>query len=364
MKEGNVMRDIGEGTIRRIDWMELTPVVMLLRVFNIALGIRVLLLALIGLKLTIMLNYLAGISFLNAELAEQIRKGEPQYFLNLPVDLLYSGVLDTTLSVWENPKLFFWYPGVLLVWVFCGGMICRIVAMRLTVNEDESWANLFRFLYKRGVSFVSAPSIVLIGILCCFLPVKIADWLLTLPFLNYAVAVLFPIPFVFACLTIFLSLVFAVGFMLLFAAVSTDGSDGFDAVSRMFAYVCQRPLHYIVYWLCCAILGYLGFLLIQFLTFSAIQLTWRTLFVEQEMSMVIFWANLFTTIPLAYWFAWFWTSSVAIYILLRRSVDATPFGEAYRVVPPNVRTLPIIKPDHLGAPEIAAQNTSTTTSTS
>jgi hypothetical protein len=61
---------------------------------------------------------------------------------------------------------------------------------------------------------------------------------------------------------------------------------------------------------------------------------------------------LFALIPFAFVYAWFWTSSVAIYLLLRRSVDATPFNEVYRVAPPKVRSLPIIKQDEHGAPEI------------
>ncbi|MCL2005701.1 MAG: hypothetical protein FWG73_06000 [Planctomycetaceae bacterium] len=356
------MKDIGEGTIRRIDWTELTPVVLLLRVFNIALGIRVLLLALIGLKLTVFLNFLAGISFLDTELAEQIRQGRPQYYINFPVDQLYSGalslysnVLDTPLSPRENPKMFFWYPGVVLIWVIFGGMICRIVSVRLTIDESESFGNLFRFLRKRGISFISAPLLVLLGILCCFLPVKIAGWLLAIPFLNYVVAILFPIPFAFTCLTVFLALVLAVGFMLLFAAVSTDGSDGFDAISRMFSYVCQRPLHYVVYWLCCYALGWLGFLLIQFPVYFAMELCWQTVPADYEL-FIIFWATLFALIPLAFWFAWFWTSSVAIYLLLRRSVDATPLSEVYRVAELQVRTLPTIKPDGRGAPEIVSSD--------
>jgi hypothetical protein len=45
---------------------------------------------------------------------------------------------------------------------------------------------------------------------------------------------------------------------------------------------------------------------------------------------------------------------VAIYLLLRRSVDATPFDEVYRVTPPTVRSLPTIKKDEHGAPEIVS----------
>ena len=352
------MKDIGEGAIRRIDWTELTPVVLLLRIFNIALGLRILLIALIGVQLTVLLNFLAGVSFVNPGLVEQAQQGEPQFYLNLPVDAIYSGVLDANFSVWQNPKLLFWYPGVALIWIICGGMVCRIVAVRMTIDESESMGNLLLFLRKRGICFISAPLLMVVGLLCCFLPVKTAGWLLAVPFLNYAVAIFFPIPFLFACLTIFLALVLTIGFMLLFAAVSTDGSDGFDAISRMFSYVCQRPLHYIVYWLCCAVLGWFGFALIQFLTLFAMVLCSKTVTANPAevdfliTSCITFWTGLFDSLRLAYVFAWFWTSSVAIYLLLRRSVDATPFNEVYRVLPPQVRSLPTIKPDEHGAPVI------------
>ena len=347
------MKDIGEGTIRRIDWTELTPVVLLLRIFNVALGLRVLLIALIGLQLTVWLNILAGISFQNPELAYQIHHGDPVFFVSVPFDLLRLGVHDAVNSIRQNPMLLlWWFPGVALVWIVCGGMICRIVAVRLTIDESESMGSLLLFLRKRGIGLISSPLLMLIGLLCCFLPVKIAGWMLAVPFLNYVVAIFFPIPFFFACLTIILALAGGVGFMLLFAAVSTDGSDGFDAISRMFSYVYQRPLHYLVYWLCCGLLGYLGFLLIQFLiVYPAIQLCWSTVPADFEFA-VTFWAGVFYFIPFAYVFVWFWTSSTAIYLLLRRSVDATPFNEVYRVSPPKVRSLPMIKPDEHGAPEI------------
>ena len=349
------MRDIGEGSIRRIDWTELAPVVLLLRVFTTALGLRILLIALIGLQLNVLVNTIAGISFVNPELVESARHGKPQFYFNLPFDELYSGVLDTTFSVLQ---LLLWLPNVVLIWVICGGMICRIVSLRLTIDESESQGNLVLFLRKRGVSLIGAPLLVLLAILCCFLPVKIAAWMLKIPFWNYVVALLFPIPFIFTCLTVFLALVLAIGWVLLFAAVSTDGSDGFDAVSRMFSYVCQRPLHYLFYWFCCCVLGGLGFALVQFLTLFAINLCWTTISANPTnfdffiMSCIEFWAGLFDSLRLAYVFAWFWTSGVAIYLLLRRSVDATPFQEVYRVSPPKIRTLPTIKPDELGAPEI------------
>ena len=366
------MKDIGEGTIRRIDWTELTPVVLLLRVFNVSLGLRVLALALLGACLMVLLGYLlldipfpgqasekfsrSGMSIDFVVRYDGIETPDALVFPPIPIVVSFDTALNPcdTLSpyfecsVWKNSKSFLWLLGVFLIWVFCGGMICRIVALRLTVDESESTSNLFLFFRKRGIGFISSLIILSLGILCCFLPVLITYWLAAVPGLNYVVAILLPIPLVFAFFTVILALGLAVGWMLLFAAVSTDGSDGFDAISRMFSYIFQRPLHYIVYWLCSGILGCLGYLLVLFISSCVVGIGNTC-----NATGALFWVELIWMLPTAYVFAWFWTSSVAIYLLLRRSVDATPFNEVYRVSPPKVLTLPTIKPDERGAPEIS-----------
>jgi hypothetical protein len=338
------MHDIGEGTIRRIDWTELTPVVLLLRIFNVALGMRILFLALVGVCLTTLVSASLGISFMEQGLTELFRRVEPE-FRFVPLGGLYRGIHE----VGQSSFTFLWLFAVVIIWTICGGLICRIVAVRLTVDESESTKNLLLFYRKRGIGFTSSLVLLLLGILGCYLPVKIAALLATVPGLNYVVAVLFPIPLLFAFFTVILALGLAVGWMLLFAAVSVDGSDGFDAISRMFSYVFQRPLHYILYWIFSGVLGYLGFLLVMVLAATTATLC-RNVIPATPGFLDSFWLVLVLSLPTAYVFAWFWTSSVAIYLLLRRSVDATPFNEVYRVEPPKVRSLPTIKQDEHGAP--------------
>ena len=343
------MKDIGEGTIRRIDWTELTPIVMLLRIFNIALGVRVLFFAMLGLWLTLLLEYLSDISFLEP----LVFTDSGELHLGRCANLL-DGIGNTAPLIRHDPVKIIWLIAALMIWIFCGGMICRIAAVRLTIDESEPMKNLLLFFRKRGISFISSLVLLTLGILICFLPVLIACWLLKVPVLHYVVAVLFPVPILFAFLTILLVLSLGIGFMLLFAAVSTDGSDGFDAISRMFSYIYQRPLHYVLYWICCGVLGWLGYNLVFFVFVYPVMKGVYFIPPSDSQFIVKHWLVFFESLPVAYVFAWFWTSSVAIYILLRRSVDATPFNEVYRVVPPKVRTLPAIKPDAHGAPEIAA----------
>ena len=414
------MKDIGEGTIRRIDWTELTPVVLLLRVFNVSLGLRVLAIAMIGFWLTVLLAFFIlptpPPAWNKEEFVNNTNKlPNPRDLEELPwdcqlpmiietrlwslfriepgreslyrvqshwdIDLfrgssLCAGILEPVMvvAVWqsynsvlepyfrisvrEQPLLLLWLPGVVLIWACCGGMICRIVALRLTVDESESTSNLFLFLRKRGIGFISSLIILSLGILCCALVVIFAHWLGAVPGGKYVITPLLPIPILFAFFAIILTFGLAVGWMLLFAAVSTDGSDGFDAISRMFSYIFQRPLHYLFYWFCSGILGWLGLLFVWFVSVLVAR-SCEGIHIANGMaeywvwSLSNFWIGLVYSLPTAYAFAWFWTSSVAIYLLLRRSVDATPFNEVYRVAPPKIRTLPIIKQDERGAPEVS-----------
>ena len=53
------------------------------------------------------------------------------------------------------------------------------------------------------------------------------------------------------------------GWPLMWATISAEGTDSFDALSRSYAYVFQRPLHYLFYALVAGVIGWLGWLLVQ-----------------------------------------------------------------------------------------------------
>jgi hypothetical protein len=221
-----------------------------------------------------------------------------------------------------------------------GSMICRTVAVRLTIDESESLPNLFRFFIQRASSLISFVILLCLGILCCLLPVKVAAWLAAFPYLDYVIALTLPIPLLFAFFAAVLAVGLVFGWMLMFAAVCVDGSDGFDAISRMFSYLYQRPLHYVFYWFYCAILGCVGCAVVILFSETVIYLTVQSCnFPLQDTLPARCWFFLIKLLPAAYGFSWFWTSSIAIYLLLRRSVDAAPFNEIYRVKDVQTKTL-------------------------
>ncbi|MDR0608942.1 MAG: hypothetical protein LBG58_02435 [Planctomycetaceae bacterium] len=392
------MRDIGEGTIRRIDWQELTPIVLLLRIFNTSTGIRVLFLSLIGILWTLLAGYHINCNYNGIKVCDGGNFRQPVYieplldlqhpsqpisFREHPVNYSWQLVQHSVLVPWDifsmaGIRLFSspagnsifaltgWFFALLLIWSFFGGMICRTVALRLTIDQSESGQELWQFIKQRGTGFLSSVMIIVLGILFLLIFLKLCGWLFTVPVFNYIMAVLFPIALLFGFLIMLLAVGLFFGWSLLFAAVSVDGSDGFDAVSRMLSYIYHRPLHYFVYWIVSGILGVLGFVFVSFFVDGVVFITSQfggfpvqaviptlghlTLPETYEglglpERFILIWCGMVQLIKPAYTFAWFWTSSVAIYLLLRRSVDATPLNDVYRLTPVKPRTLQKINID-------------------
>jgi hypothetical protein len=398
------MKDIDEGTIRRIDWQELVPPVLLFRVFTTAISVRMMFFALVGILLTIaaesIINQFESPStrifrkITEQSLAEgqgipipiKIDSTPNAGFLNSSDNFVVTfnstkavqsqaGVFSPWFSFTKSGNQFFtldrknWservsgffsFAAMVIVWAFAGGLICRSAAMRLTNDKSESLGDLFRFMKGRGFGFVSSVLILTVGILFCAFIVSIPmfAWSWGWYVVNFVVALTFPFALLFVFFALLLLSVLWFGFPLLFAAVATDGADGFDAVSRAFSYLFQRPFHYLLYWILSAVQGFLGYFVIAFFVNGTFMITAHLMEPQFNYSITTtiitacFW--LLRLLIVAYIFSWFWTSGVAIYLLLRRSVDAAPLTEIYRQQPVKVRVLPKIEIDPIPPKE---QNT-------
>ena len=74
---------------------------------------------------------------------------------------------------------------------------------------------------------------------------------------------LWPLALVAGLLMTLLLLGLLFGWPLMWATISAEGTDSFDALSRSYAYVFQRPLHYLFYIMVAAVIGWLGWLLVR-----------------------------------------------------------------------------------------------------
>lgn len=425
------MRDIGQGTIRKIDWQEFLPIVFLARTFRIAAGFRPLACAIAGVLL------MTGVGFFvnyfpvliesrargmrleqeqsqNPEFPVEVYENEPSpsgeklvrvfdelkpaYRPTSEVPFKWDGkevqvrgtfwgeIKNTILVPWEvltKPftncfapgDTFFdrvisicWFFFVLAIWTFFGGTITRTAAVKLTVDQYEDKSVLGNFLNQRWKSYLGAILLPIIAMLICSLPLIFAGWAITVPILNLVTAILFPIILIAAACLVFLGIGLVFAWPLMFAAISVEGTDAFDAVSRAYSYLYQRPLQYIVYTLSAGIIGYLGWLFVSVVVDGTLAVTVacsgipesglmelsnimmlkvREVNVPEQIPMTTLfvqsWVAVLNFVKIGYVFSFFWVSSTAIYLLLRKSVDNVPLDVVKRVGPAaKTRKLPVI----------------------
>jgi hypothetical protein len=143
------------------------------------------------------------------------------------------------------------------VWGYAGGVITRMAGVRLTRDERATLGPAMRHARSRWGSYFWAPLMPLVGLLVLALPIFALGWLLRFDVGVLVASIAWPLFLVLALVMGILLLGLAVGWPLMWATISVEGTDSFDALSRTYAYVYQRPLQYLWY---AAIAGGLGVL--------------------------------------------------------------------------------------------------------
>ncbi len=247
--------------------------------------------------------------------------------------------------------------------------------------RSKWWAYFTAPLFPLLVSLLAAIPIALVGLLLRFeLGMFLAGlfWFVTL-LDGFFLAVLL------------LGLFF--GWPLMWATISVEGTDSFDALSRSYAYTFQRPLQYLAYFLLTALLGALGMLVVGLFAWGTIVLTgWAASWLagaqlaqatiaghaglgssvgglglasgtgaagdlgslgQAGLGLIGFWNNVAVTLAASFALSYFWTSTTAIYFLLRRHVDATELDEVYLPEEREPYGLPPLETDAAGVVGVA-----------
>ena len=136
--------------------------------------------------------------------------------------------------------------GLMIIWSVFAGAITRLAALEFARGEKTGLKDSLSFVLKKFWSYFWSPLTPVLGILF-FIACNVAGGLLGK--IEYAgeiaVAVGFPLAILSGFLIVFLGIVGIVGFILMFPAISSEGSDAFDAISRAYSYVLSRPLHFL-----------------------------------------------------------------------------------------------------------------------
>lgn len=266
-------------------------------------------------------------------------------------------------------------------WAFFGGAITRMAAVQLTRKEKIGMSEAVRFAWARYVSFFSAPLFPLLFVTFILVLLIGFGFLHLIPLVGDIIVDGIGWPLVIlGGVVMAVILVGLVGWPLMYATISVEGSDSFDALSRSYSYVYQCPWHYL--WNCAVAIAY-GAGLIFFVGFMGSFMVylgkwgvsqtpgtqffdrdpaylfiyapesfgWRNLLIEGSpyddanlatnaldalrwynkagALMVSAWIYAAFLLVVGFGYSYFWCASTIIYLLMRRQVDDTDLDEIY-----------------------------------
>lgn len=136
----------------------------------------------------------------------------------------------------------------LAVWALFGGAISRIAAVQVTRQEKIGAIEALRFTLKRYTSLLTAPLFPLVLVALLVLVMIIFGAFHLIPMVGDIIVdgLFWPIVILLG-LAMAVVLVGLVGWPMMAATISTEGTDTWEAVSRSYSYVFQAPWHYIFY---------------------------------------------------------------------------------------------------------------------
>lgn len=248
-----------------------------------------------------------------------------------------------------------------------GGVISRLVAVQACTGQSGRLSAAVKFVAQRYVWYFLGPVIPLALSAALALLLALCGLIFfNLPGLDVAGALalgpLFAVGLVVALLFVGLLL----GGNLLFAAISVEGSDAFDAISRVYNYALGRPLRFLVYTVVVIVYGALTYVLVGVVVFLTLWLTQRCLsvwvftevqgvsrleaiFPEPDLGafyrpadwdalrgtswgtaaagIATAWVQLLLAVLPAYALSYYLSAQTWVYLLLRRVTDGTEFEE-------------------------------------
>ena len=319
--------DLDEGTLRRVDWLELAPATILAQAFSATFKTSFLLLGALGLALFA--------TALGATQAPEVgARGCPFSAAGDCVGALAAHCGGATNPATDSAALLATSEGAkpacgatvcaahtvaLLAAIWFALAIARTTTARLTTSGRSSTAASLKFATARLKSLVIPALAPLLFAAALWATGAVAKFAAgsALAFVAAPVSALFFFAFVV------LFALTAVAFPLATVAVAAEKSDGFDALARGVSYATRRPLHLIFYAALAAALTAVGAGLVGWASEAA-----RGLFVGafgDGGAWVGFWNLALFFLPASYCGVSAVVYTSAIYLALRRSVDGKPF---------------------------------------
>jgi len=259
-----------------------------------------------------------------------------------------------------------------IVWAPVGGTIARIAVVESATGSRISLAKGIQFaLYKLG-ALITAPLSPIMGIGFFTAFCALFGLLYRIPGpvgVTIAGALAF-LPIGAGVLMALILIGLIAGWPLMIAGVAAEANDGFDALSRSYSYVLQRPGQYAVAIGIAWIFGALGTTLAMLAARLIVHLTiWavsfggpdaRTLllFLDGPLtrssagSFHYLWVSAVALLAYSWTFSYFWSASAQIYLLMRHEVDGAPWGDVALPSTDESPPIPLVVAEEIAAGQV------------
>lgn len=155
-----------------------------------------------------------------------------------PATALFGSKQDVRSIAW-NVTLLLWS---LIVWSIIGGALARMTAMQFAKRERISIREAVRFSGRQALSYLVAPGLPLAGVGVLIVVNIVLALIGSVPVAGGPVlGALWGLVLLTSFLMTMLLVGIVAGWPLMIAAISTEDSDGFDGLSRSYAFLLDRP---------------------------------------------------------------------------------------------------------------------------
>jgi len=158
----------------------------------------------------------------------------------------------------------------LAIWAVLGGALHRMAALQYTREEKIPISQAITFAGGKFFSFYTAPLIPLGIVAVIGLFMIVGGLLMSLPVLDFIMAVLFPLAILGGLLMAFLLIGLVGGASLMYPTVAIESSDSFDAISRSYSYLYSRPWRAGLYALVALVYGAICYLFVRLFAYVAL----------------------------------------------------------------------------------------------
>jgi hypothetical protein len=374
--------------VRRIDWRELFPWLILLRVFRVAIAPAHLVLASLAILLSSAGWWLSGYAFLTpvefahippphlagvawvprGRQALQIPLAASEYLpaqterVLTPFASLAAPVARLLDDETPGAHVAYYVLGLLMslaVWAYVGGVISRQALIELGCEQSSELFDTLSFVARRYLQYFVAPlapllALALLGLL--FVPL---GWLMRLDVGLFLAGLAWIFVVLAGLLAAWLTVGLLFGWPMMFGAVGSrrDG-DALQAFSDVYSYVYGKPLRYFFYAVVAVSLGVLALTVVQIFAELTIEFgfwatSWgagaeRMAVLKRELNalaagqplggpasrgggvqLIAFALSLVQVVATAAAYSYFFVASTAIFLLMRLAVDEKEMDEVH-----------------------------------